>query len=83
MNPTRTDIVNRQSNTKPQLRLDLKPALDYYSLATSQEAGQDLPPICHAIIATREHISIAPLGGTRVRIRAFSALSCAEDKGLC
>ncbi|KAJ6437560.1 6-hydroxy-D-nicotine oxidase [Purpureocillium lavendulum] len=38
LNPNRTIAVDRRSNTKPQLRLDLEQKLDYYTLTRLRQA---------------------------------------------
>ncbi|GJN86979.1 hypothetical protein PLIIFM63780_010561 [Purpureocillium lilacinum] len=38
LNPERTIVVDRRSNTKPQLRLDLEQKLDYYTLTRLRQA---------------------------------------------
>ena len=38
LNPSRTIAVDRRSNTKPQLRLDLEQKLDYYTLTRLRQA---------------------------------------------
>ncbi|KAL3954478.1 hypothetical protein ACCO45_010041 [Purpureocillium lilacinum] len=50
LNPKRTIIVDRRSNTKPLLRVDLEPVLDYYTLTRLREAEKRVK-IFHASAA--------------------------------